>query len=89
MTGAQSSDDGRYTLEEWQRYQRMQAIKADLDADIGKRDEETKRAIKEAVDEWLDEKFAQVGKWTVRGIIVTLFGAAVWFIVWSRGLRFP
>ena len=38
-------------------------------------------AIKEAVSEWLDQKFAEVGKWTLRGIAAAIFGAAATTII--------
>jgi hypothetical protein len=31
--------------------------------------DEQKALIKEALQDWLDAKYAEVGKWTVRGII--------------------
>ena len=46
---------------------------------------ETKRVFKEALNEWLDHKWSQFGKWTMTGILVLLFGALVVFIMWSQG----
>lgn len=45
------------------------------------RHNEIKDAMKEAVTEWLDEKFATVGKWTVRGIAAAALSALVYFMV--------
>lgn len=43
--------------------------------------EATKSAMKEAVDEWLDAKFQQVGKWTVRGIAAAALAALTYFLI--------
>jgi len=39
-----------------------------------------KDAVKEAIIEWLNEQFAKVGKWTMRGIAAMGFAALVY--VW-------
>jgi hypothetical protein len=46
---------------------------------------ETKRVFKEALTEWLDNKYAEFGRWTLRGLFVAIFGALVIFIMWSQG----
>lgn len=43
--------------------------------------EEHKKLIKEAFKEWLDEKFASFGKWTLKSLAAALFGAALVFLV--------
>lgn len=52
-------------------------------------DEETKRilkaAFKEGLQEWLDVKWAEFGKWTATGIAVLAFGALVALIMWANG----
>lgn len=43
--------------------------------------EEQKEIIKEALKEWLDEKWATVGKWTAKGIAATALSAlAYWWL---------
>lgn len=49
------------------------------------RRKEIKDAMKEAVNEWLDDKFKQVGKWTVRGISAAALAALVYFILHFGG----
>ena len=49
--------------------------------------DDIKAALKEAIKEWLDEKFIQVGKWTVNGVIAALVAAAAWLILRSHGFR--
>jgi hypothetical protein len=46
---------------------------------------EAKRIFKEALNEWLDFKFAQFGKWTFYGLFASLFGAFVVFVLWTQG----
>jgi len=36
-----------------------------------------KAALKEATAEWLDKKFAELGKWTLRGLAAALFSVIV------------
>lgn len=47
--------------------------------------EEDKQLIKDAVDEWLDKKFAAFGKWSARALAALLLAAFVYFILWSQG----
>lgn len=46
---------------------------------------ETKRVFKEALSEWLDSKYAQFSKDSLKGMFVTLFGAIVVFVMWTQG----
>lgn len=48
-------------------------------------EQETKDALKEALKEWLDEKFAVFGKWTAAGIAVAALGALAWLILTMNG----
>jgi hypothetical protein len=51
--------------------------------------DEIKALYKEAMKEWLDETFASVGKWTVRGIGAAGLVALLYFILWSKGWHAP
>lgn len=44
-----------------------------------------KEVIKEAIREWMDEKYAIVGKWTVGAFGVALTGALVYFVMVFSG----
>jgi phage terminase small subunit len=47
--------------------------------------EEAKQAMKEALKEWMDEKFVEVGKWSVMTIAVAALGALTYFILTANG----
>lgn len=43
--------------------------------------QELKDIQKEAITEWLDDKFKAVGKWTIRGIVALALAAlTAWFV---------
>lgn len=46
--------------------------------------EDLKLIIKAAHEEWLNEKWAQFGKWTAAGVAATLVSALVSFYLWAR-----
>ena len=46
---------------------------------------EAKRVFKEALNEWLDHKFMEFGKWTLRGRLIALFGALVTIVMFTQG----
>jgi hypothetical protein len=43
--------------------------------------EDQKALIKEAFKEWLDEKAAEFGKWTLKYLATALFGVLLYFLV--------
>lgn len=48
-----------------------------------------KQAMKEAVHEWLEEKFAQFGRWTFFGISAAALGGVTYFIGWLQWHKLP
>ncbi len=44
-----------------------------------------KEALAEAAKEWLDDRYRQVGKWSVRGISAAAFAALVYFVLTHTG----
>lgn len=44
--------------------------------------EERKEIVKEALKEWLDDKFLEFGKWSAAAIAVSFLAAVVYFIFW-------
>ena len=41
--------------------------------------EEQKQIIKEAISEWLDEKYSEFGRWTLHGLMATGIAALGYF----------
>lgn len=48
-------------------------------------DKEIRQELKAALREWLDEQFAVVGRWTLRGLAAMGLGALVWLILTANG----
>lgn len=48
-------------------------------------EEETKRIVKEALREWLDEKYAEFGKWSLHGLLAAGLAGMVVLIFWTQG----
>jgi hypothetical protein len=49
--------------------------------------ERQKEILKEALKEWMDEKFALLGKWAFSAFGVALIGALTYFILWTNGWK--
>lgn len=49
--------------------------------------EEQKQVIKEALTEWLDAKWAVLGKWTARGIAAAAFAVLAYFWLAQAGFH--
>ncbi len=47
--------------------------------------DESKEAVKEALHEWLDEKYAQVGRWTLHGFLAMIIAAGCYFVLAANG----
>jgi len=44
-----------------------------------------KEAIKEAMQEWLDQRYQAVGKWTVKGFLAMMVVIVVWLYAAAHG----
>jgi hypothetical protein len=47
--------------------------------------DEVKRALKEALKEWLDDKFLQFGKWSAAGVAAAILSTITYFILTANG----
>ena len=47
--------------------------------------DESKAAVKEALHEWLDEKFAAFGKWSFYGMAAAILAAGTYFVLLANG----
>jgi uncharacterized iron-regulated membrane protein len=60
---------------------------------LSERDEEMKAAVKEAIKEFLEEKWRDVtssfGKWALGLIAAAALAGIVYFIAWANGWRQP
>jgi hypothetical protein len=48
-------------------------------------EDEMKRVFKEALKEWLDEKFREFGKWSFFGFMAAAFSALTYLILTANG----
>lgn len=48
-----------------------------------------KHAVKEAIREWLDEKFLEFGKWSFRGLVAALIAAVLYLSLVTHGWNPP
>lgn len=47
--------------------------------------DEIKEAFKLGLKEWLDDKFADFGKWSLGGLFVCAMGGVIWLFFLSMG----
>ena len=48
-----------------------------------------KDMLKEALREWMDEKFAAFGRWSIYGILASILGGIAWAILVTKGWTPP
>lgn len=49
------------------------------------KDAEAKRIMKEAIDEWLDKKFSEFGKWSAYGLLAAIVAVALYMTLVMNG----
>lgn len=54
-----------------------------------RKNDDVKEALKEALHEWLDQKFMQFGKWSFWGLMALSFGALIYVILRTQGWTPP
>lgn len=50
---------------------------------------EQKELIKQAIKEWMDEKYAEIGRWTVRVLLTTTLSALLFYYIQTKGFKWP
>lgn len=51
------------------------------DSEFDLRNDGVKQALKEGIREWLDDAFAEFGKWTLKGILAAALAGLTWLAV--------
>lgn len=49
--------------------------------------EEQKEIVKEAIREWLDEKYSDFGKWSFHGLVAALLGVLAYYLAVHGGFK--
>ena len=50
-------------------------------------DAHDKEIVKQAITEWLDVKFAELGRWSFWGILAFILAGLTYVIFWTNGWR--
>lgn len=53
--------------------------------DDGLTGDEVKLAMRDAIKEWLDEKFAEFGWWSAKALAALVFAALIYFVLSQNG----
>ena len=55
---------------------------------MNQRDEnERKKIVKDAIDEWLEHKYALVGRWTLSGLVAAVVGLIGYYFFVTHGVK--
>lgn len=52
-------------------------------------DQDQRNLIKQAIKEWMDERYADVGRWTMRSLVVAAVTMFLFKYIEWRGGKFP
>lgn len=61
----------------------------DIELRVRVQKELVKEALKDGLKEWMNEKFQDVGKWTVYAALALMFGGLVYFVLMLSGWHAP
>ena len=56
---------------------------------MSKQEELIKEAMKEAIKEWLDEKYMAFGKWSIKTIGALFLSSVLSIILYANWIKFP
>jgi hypothetical protein len=48
-----------------------------------------KDLFKEAIKEWMDERYADLGRWAIKVILTTAVTGLLWVYIQARGFHLP
>jgi hypothetical protein len=48
-----------------------------------------KELFKQAIKEWMDERYADLGRWAVKVILTTALTGLLWAYIQARGFKLP
>ncbi len=48
---------------------------------------ERKKLVKDAIDEWLEHKYATVGRWTIAGLSAAIVAIIGYYFFMTHGVR--
>lgn len=48
-----------------------------------------KELIKQAIKEWMDEKYAEIGRWTVRVVLTSALSGLLFWYIQTKGFKWP
>lgn len=51
--------------------------------------DDMKSAMKDAIKEWMDEKYAEFGRWSLHAILIAGLGALGYYLVSHGGFKSP
>lgn len=71
------------------KMQRSEIMKAAMRQVLQESNGNVKAMLKEALKEWLDEKYADAGRWTVNGLIIAAIGVLGYLLLWKSGWTPP
>jgi hypothetical protein len=55
--------------------------------DLGDKDQ--KEVIKQAIKEWMDDRYAEVGKWFIKSLLIAGVTSFLFWYISVRGYKFP
>lgn len=73
---------GFYSFVTWAK--KTKPMSDEIERNLSDRDE-VKKALKEALKEWLDSKYAELGKWSLHAIAAAVLAALTYFILTMNG----
>lgn len=52
-------------------------------------DQDQKEVTKQAIKEWMDDRYAEVGRWFIKSILIAGITSFLFWYISVRGYKFP